>query len=185
VKVDSSVDVAVDRECHLAHLRMTGKRAVGEPELVLFCNDVHDPAWRVHPQANNPKKQDNRVVFPYQRLVRHNFYTGTRLRLPRSKSMDRSPKHVASFTNADLISVVPKRGRKRPTSRRAHIGVRRCSISGLASYHHRRESILSVTPAQAADLHQSVQMMLIERRLDRHFSVDFEPSRLVDTHRHR
>ena len=27
--------------------------------------------------------------------------------------------------------------------------------------------------------------MLIERRLDRHFSIDFDPGGLVDVHRHR
>jgi hypothetical protein len=105
-KVDLSGTVAADRECHLSHLRVAGKSAVGEAELVGLIDDVHDTARGWRPKPRGSKKQDDRFLLFDPCVTRHNFYACTLVRLPFSESVNRSLEHVVSFTEPNRVPVV-------------------------------------------------------------------------------
>jgi hypothetical protein len=91
---------------------MAGKSAVGETELVDRIDDVHHAARGWGPEARGSKKQDDRLVLVNPCVVRHNFYACTLLGLPASESLNRSLKHVVSFTEPNLVPVMSEPGRE-------------------------------------------------------------------------
>jgi len=111
-KVDTSGTIAADRECHLSHLRVAGKSAVGETELIGLIDDVHDPARSGCPKPRGSKKQDDRFLVIDPCVARNNLYARTRLWLPTSESLNRSLEHLAPVTEPDLVPVMPEPGRE-------------------------------------------------------------------------
>jgi hypothetical protein len=106
-EVDDAIGVTPDDKGLFTHLRVGGKRPVGEPEGTGFVNDVDDPAGGHRRDERQPKRHDHHGPGGEVRSIRSHGQASASMGLPPTQSEHGPLEDPIARTQDDRLLVVP------------------------------------------------------------------------------